>query len=131
MAQHPYLVGLVGAGVGPSLTPALHMREAAAHGLPYVYRTIDITALGLAPTDIGRILEHARLLGFDALNVTHPCKHLVVPPLDRLDDQAARLGAVNTVIFESGTAVGYFPEVFFFALADATFFLGADSSFAA
>src|SRR6478735_260299 len=50
MEQHPYLVGLVGAGVGPSLTPALHMREAAAHRLPYVYRTIDITTLGLAPT---------------------------------------------------------------------------------
>jgi 3-hydroxyisobutyrate dehydrogenase-like beta-hydroxyacid dehydrogenase len=75
------------------------MREAAAHGLPYVYHTVDITALGLAPTDIGRIVTHARLLGFDALNVTHPCKQLVIEHLDRLDPTAARLGAVNTVVF--------------------------------
>ena len=38
----PTLVGLVGTGVGPSLTPAMHMREARHHGLDYVYRTLDL-----------------------------------------------------------------------------------------
>ncbi|WP_278222196.1 hypothetical protein [Mycolicibacterium gadium] len=33
MSSSPYLVGLVGQGVGPSLTPALHMAEARANGL--------------------------------------------------------------------------------------------------
>jgi shikimate dehydrogenase len=117
MEQHPYLVGLVGAGVGPSLTPALHMREAAAHDLAYVYRTIDITALGLDPTDIGRILTHARLLGFDALNVTHPCKQLVIEHLDRLDPTAERLGAVNTVVFTEEGAVGHNTDTTGFATA--------------
>ena len=42
MTHRPYLVGLVGTGVGPSLTPALHMAEASAQGLDYVYRTIDL-----------------------------------------------------------------------------------------
>ena len=125
MEQHPYLVGLVGAGVGPSLTPALHMREAAAHGLPYVYRTIDITALGLAPTDIGRILTHARLLGFDALNVTHPCKQLVIDHLDRLDPTAERLGAVNTVVFGADGTVGYNTDTTGFAAAVRTGLPGA------
>ena len=40
--MRPTLVGLVGTGVGPSLTPALHMREARHHGLDYVYRTLDL-----------------------------------------------------------------------------------------
>jgi shikimate dehydrogenase len=113
MASSPYLVGLVGQGVGPSLTPALHMAEARAHGLDYVYRTIDLSTVGLAPERIGDILIWARTLGFDALNVTHPCKKSVIPYLDALDDGAAALGAVNTVVFErpgtrpAGRTVGY------------------------
>ena len=83
MPQQPFLVGLIGAGVGPSLTPALHMREAAAHGLDYVYRTIDIAALGTrADRDRPDPDPRGALLGFDALNVTHPCKQLVIEHLD-------------------------------------------------
>ena len=89
MTHHPYLVGLVGTGVGPSLTPALHMAEARAQGLDYVYRTIDLNAVGVAPERIGEVLDWARTLGFDALNVTHPCKRLVIEHLDDLDDVAA------------------------------------------
>ena len=51
MAHHPYLVGLVGTGVGPSLTPGLHMAEASAQGLDYVYRTIDLNESASRPTD--------------------------------------------------------------------------------
>ena len=43
------------------------------------------------------MLDWARALGFDALNVTHPCKQLVIEHLDDVDDVAAALGAVNTV----------------------------------
>ncbi|MBO0677592.1 shikimate dehydrogenase [Mycolicibacterium sp. S2-37] len=107
MAKGPYLVGLVGQGVGPSLTPALHMAEGRAHGLDYVYRTIDLNAVGLAPERIGEILAWSRALGFDALNVTYPCKKSVIPHLDALDGGAAALGAVNTVVFEAERTVGY------------------------
>jgi shikimate dehydrogenase len=123
--SHPYLVGLIGAGVGPSLTPPLHMAEARALGLDYLYRTIDITALGIAPESVGELVRGARLLGFDALNITHPCKQLVVAHLDRLDPAAARLGAVNTVIFEDGAAVGYNTDTSGFATAFRTGLPGA------
>ncbi|MDG4664413.1 shikimate dehydrogenase [Mycobacterium sp. 236(2023)] len=116
MERSPFLVGLVGQGVGPSLTPALHMAEGRAHGLDYVYRTIDLNAVGLAPERIGDILTWARALGFDALNITHPCKQLVIPHLDALDDEAAALGAVNTVIFEADRTVGYNTDAPGFAL---------------
>jgi shikimate dehydrogenase len=117
MAQHRYLVGLIGAGVGPSLTPPMHMREAQAQGVPYEYRTIDLTALGLSPAAVGDLVRHARLLGYDALNITHPCKQLVIEHLDRLDPAAARVGAVNTVVFEDGEAVGYNTDTTGFATA--------------
>ncbi|MFT4084153.1 MAG: shikimate dehydrogenase [Nocardioides sp.] len=118
----PYLVGLIGNGVTPSLTPAMHMREAAAHGIGYAYRTIDLTELGLPPESVGDLVRSARRAGYDALNITHPCKQLVIGHLDRLDPTARRLGAVNTVIFDHDEfgepeAVGYNTDTSGFAAA--------------
>ena len=112
----PYLVGLVGTGVGPSLTPALHMAEARAQGLDYVYRTIDLNAVGVSPERIGEVLDWARALGYDALNITHPCKQLVIEHLDDIDDVAAAVGAVNTVVFDGARTVGYNTDTTGFAL---------------
>jgi shikimate dehydrogenase len=112
----PYLVGLVGTGVGPSLTPALHMAEARAQGLDYVYRTIDLNEVDIAPERIGEVLEWARALGFNALNITHPCKRLVIDHLDNVDDVAAELGAVNTIVFDGPRTTGYNTDTTGFAL---------------
>src|SRR5699024_3378843 len=35
------LIGLIGHGVGPSLTPPMHEMEGARQGLRYLYRTIE------------------------------------------------------------------------------------------
>jgi shikimate dehydrogenase len=101
------VVGLIGSGIGPSLSPALHEAEADALGLRYVYRRLDIDALGLAPEQVGELVAAAGLAGFDGLNITHPCKQLVLPHLDELSPDAAALGAVNTVVFTDGRAVGH------------------------
>jgi shikimate dehydrogenase len=102
-----YLVGLIGAGIGPSLSPALHEREARHHGLRYLYRTIDIDALGLDAGAAGELVRTARRLGYTGLNITHPCKQTVIEHLDELAPEAAELGAVNTVTFEGDRAVGH------------------------
>jgi shikimate dehydrogenase len=112
-----YLVGLVGTGIGPSLSPALHEREADRLGLRYLYRRLDLGELGLAPGETGDLLTAARLTGFDGLNVTHPCKQLVLPHLDELDPTAAALGAVNTIVFRDGTAIGHNTDTTGFAQA--------------
>ncbi|KAF5999575.1 shikimate dehydrogenase [Streptomyces sp. WAC00263] len=110
-----YLVGLIGSGIGPSLSPALHEREADRQGLRYVYRLLDIDALGVGPEAAGDLVRAARDLGFDGLNITHPCKQLVIDHLDELAPQAAALGAVNTVVFEGGRAIGHNTDVTGFA----------------
>ncbi|MDT0439581.1 MULTISPECIES: shikimate dehydrogenase [Streptomyces] len=115
MAKDAYLVGLIGSGIGPSLTPALHEREADRQGLRYLYRLIDIDALGVPPEAVGDLLRSARDLGFDGLNITHPCKQLVIGHLDALDPQAEALGAVNTVVLEDGRATGHNTDVTGFA----------------
>ncbi|MFE4576390.1 shikimate dehydrogenase [Streptomyces chartreusis] len=110
-----YLVGLIGSGIGPSLSPALHEREAARQGLRYLYRLIDIDTLGVPPEAVGDLMRAARDLGFDGLNITHPCKQLVIEHLDELAPGAEALGAVNTVVFEDGRAVGHNTDVTGFA----------------
>ncbi|MFI2203407.1 shikimate dehydrogenase [Streptomyces sp. NPDC020192] len=116
MAKDSYLVGLIGAGIGPSLSPALHQREADRQGLRYVYRLLDTDVLGVAPEAVGDLVRAARDLGFDGLNITHPCKQLVIEHLDALDARAEALGAVNTVVFEDGgRAVGHNTDVTGFA----------------
>lgn len=118
--HRPFLVGLIGSGVTPSLTPPMHMAEAGRLGIPYVYRPIDLTSLGLSPDAIGDILTWAERLGFDAVNVTHPCKQSVLPHLDVVDPVAAALGAVNTVLFTPAGRVGYNTDTTGFAAAFVT-----------
>jgi shikimate dehydrogenase len=115
VAKDSFLVGLIGAGIGPSLSPALHEREADRQGLRCLYRLIDIDELGLPPRAVGDLVRAARDLGFDGLNITHPCKQLVVGHLDALAPQAEALGAVNTVVFEGGRAIGHNTDVTGFA----------------
>ncbi|PRY14630.1 shikimate dehydrogenase [Kineococcus rhizosphaerae] len=102
-----WLVGLVGTGIGPSLSPALHEHEADALGLRYLYRRLDLDDLGLPAERVGDVLRAARLAGYDGLNVTHPAKQLVVAHLDDLSADARALGAVNTVVLRAGRAVGH------------------------
>jgi shikimate dehydrogenase len=107
VAGERYLVGLIGAGIGTSLSPALHERAARRLGVRYSYEIIDIDEIGASPADVGELLTAARRLGFRGLNITHPCKQEVVKYLDDLAEEAAELGAVNTVVFENGRSVGH------------------------
>lgn len=106
-ARRRFVAGLIGGGIGTSLTPALHEREADALGVSYSYQLIDIDALGLGAGDAGRLLGEAQRMGFSGVNITHPCKQVVIPYLDELSPTAEALGAVNTVVFEGGRAVGH------------------------
>lgn len=110
-----FLVGLVGSGITPSLSPALHQREADELGLRYLYRRIDLDELGLPATAVGDLLDAARTVGYRGLNITHPCKQLVIKHLDGLSPEAEALGAVNTVLFADGKALGHNTDVSGFA----------------
>ena len=101
------VVGLIGAGIGASFSPALHEREAALLGLDYEYRLLDLDELGRPAEDVGALVREAQRDGLRGLNVTHPCKQLVIEHLDELSDEAAALGAVNTVVFEGDRRVGH------------------------
>ena len=119
MQDHPpaFLVGLLGAGIGTSLTPLLHMEEGRQQGLSYVYRVLDTGPTELDDAGLTDVLDAATLMAYDGLNVTFPYKQRVLDHLDDLDDVAARLGAVNTVLLEAGRRTGRNTDVTGFAAA--------------
>jgi len=118
------LVGLIGTGIQASRSPALHMREGEAQGLSYQYKLIDLTELGLGVEALPELLRSAERMGFDGLNITHPCKQAVIQYLDELSPDARTLGAVNTVVLRGGKRIGHntdwsgFAEGFRLALPD-------------
>jgi shikimate dehydrogenase len=112
-----YLIGLIGTGIQASLTPAMHMQEGQAQGLRYLYRLVDLSALGLGPDSLPELLTSAERMGFNGLNITHPCKQLVLPLLHHLSDDARAIGAVNTVVLRDGKRIGHNTDASGFAAA--------------
>ena len=102
------LLGLIGAGIGQSLTPAMHEQEAAAHGLRLHYQLIELERPGAGPEQLPLLIQAARTMGYAGLNITYPCKQAVISLLDGLSDEARAMGAVNTVVFTpSGQAISH------------------------
>lgn len=106
-SEKSFLVGLIGSGIGGSLSPAMHEEEGSKLGLHYVYRRIDLEALKLDVTALADLLVAAERMGYNGLNITYPCKQAVIPLLDELSDDARALGAVNTVLFKDGKRIGH------------------------
>ena len=99
-------LGLIGRGIARSRTPAMHEAEAARQGLRAVYKLIDPDTMATDP-GLKAMLAAAELCGFAGLNITFPYKIEVIALLDELDDSAAAVGAVNTVVFRGGRRIGY------------------------
>jgi len=106
-SEQSFLVGLIGAGIQASLTPAMHEREGTEQGLRYVYKLIDLEKLGVGAEALAELLIAAERTGFAGLNITYPCKQSVIPLLSDLSDDARALGAVNTVVLRDGRRIGH------------------------
>lgn len=106
-SQPSFLIGLIGAGIQASRSPAMHMLEAGRQDLRYVYKLIDLEKLGLGVEALPELLRAAERMGFDGLNITHPCKQAVIPLLSDLSEEARAIGAVNTVVLRNGKRAGH------------------------
>jgi shikimate dehydrogenase len=101
------LVGLIGAGIQRSLSPALQEEEARHHGLRLHYQLIDLAPAGAGNEALPGLIAAARIMRFDGLNITFPSKQAVIPLLDSLSDEARAMGAVNTVVRDGDRLVGH------------------------
>jgi shikimate dehydrogenase len=106
-ANQPIKVGLIGSSIQQSKSPFMHETEARALGLDLEYELLDLKAMGVGPEALPDLLRQAEHEGYAGVNVTHPCKQAVLPLLDHLSEDAAMIGAVNTVVFKNGRRYGY------------------------
>jgi shikimate dehydrogenase len=107
VSEPKLLCGLIGAGIQRSLTPAMQEEEARAQGLRLHYQLIDLDQSGQGVDALPGLIAAAKTMGFAGLNITYPCKQAVIPLLDELSDEARAMGAVNTVVFSDGRAIGH------------------------
>ncbi|MEE4608568.1 MAG: shikimate dehydrogenase [Desulfobacteraceae bacterium] len=93
------IYAVIGDPVAHSLSPAMHNRALAACGLPGVY-------VGFHVTDLPAAVAGIRALGIRGVSVTIPHKVAVTSLLDEIDETARAIGAVNTIVNESGVLKG-------------------------
>ena len=106
MSGRRSLVGLIGANIMSSLSPALHEDAFAAAGIRGHYHLMDLDRL--PGRRLGDLVAAVKAAGFDGVNVTFPCKQAVMPLLDEISADAQQIGAVNSVtIANDGRTVGY------------------------
>ncbi|MBR3704507.1 MAG: AAA family ATPase [Oscillospiraceae bacterium] len=90
--------GLLGETLTHSFSPRLHRAFGG-----YDYR--------LLPTPRGELDELFARRQFLGLNVTMPYKQTVMPLCDEIDNRAAQIGAVNTVVNRDGRLIGYNTDI--------------------
>jgi len=95
------LFGVIGHPIGHSLSPAMQTAALRALGVDAIYSPFDVPPRFLRP-----ILRALVLAGVEGLNVTVPLKEAVLPLLDRLEDDARAIGAVNTILVRNRRLTG-------------------------
>ena len=103
--QHTALYGVIGNPVRHSLSPILHNAAFSATSLNAVY-------LAFETGDIEECIKGIRALGIKGASITIPFKTTVMPFLDEIDPLAKRIGAVNTIVNDSGRLKGYNTDAF-------------------
>jgi shikimate dehydrogenase len=106
MTKRRMLLGLIGANIQGSMSPALFADAFAAADIDGYYHLVDADTLpGRRVPDL---LQAMKTLGFAGANVTYPFKQEIIPLLDAVDPEAAQVGAVNTIaIAPDGRVTGY------------------------
>jgi shikimate dehydrogenase len=106
MSNRKVLLGLIGANIMGSLSPAIFAAAFADAGIDGFYHLMDVDHL--TGRRLPQLLEAVKVAGFAGINITYPFKQDVIALLDAVDPEAAQVGAINTVIFApDGRATGY------------------------
>ena len=97
------IAGLLGWPVAHSRSPVIHNHWLAEHGIAGRY-----VLFAVPPENLEEAVRGLSALGLRGCNVTTPHKQAIMPMLDRVDDLARTIGAVNTVVVEKdGTLSGF------------------------
>ncbi len=96
----PKIFGILGgAQVASSFSPKIHNTLFVSHGIDSLYTTFPAS-------DLRDAWEGLTQMGISGFSVTAPWKQEILPFLDTVQEIAAELGSVNTVIKRDGKWVG-------------------------
>ena len=93
--------GLIGKDIGYSFSRTYFSEKFKKEKSEHNYENFDISSIAHFPEII---LKNQDLKG---LNVTIPYKEKVMPFLDEIDEEAAKIGAVNTIKFQGEKLIGF------------------------
>ncbi len=96
-------IAIIGNPLSHSLSPAMQNAAFKKMELPFHYSKVLLTATQL-PSFLKRLKTHPDYVG---LNVTVPYKEKVIPCLDEISGEARLIGAVNTILIQSGRLRGF------------------------
>jgi len=97
------IAGVMGWPVAHSRSPVIHNHWLQRYGIAGRY-----VLFAVPPEKLEAAVRGLAALGLRGCNVTTPHKQAIFPMLDRVDDLARRIGAVNTVVVEKdGTLTGF------------------------
>lgn len=95
------LMGLIGNPVAHTLSPVIHNTIAANMGINMVYVPFPVTE------NLSTAVQGAKALKIEGMNVTVPYKTDVMESLYAIDEKAAMIGAVNTLVPYGNGYKGY------------------------
>jgi len=96
------ICGVIGDPIEHTMSPVMHNAAFKKLGLDYLYVPFQVRK-----EELSRAVEGIRALNVMGFNVTIPHKVAIIPLLDGLDPLAEKIGAVNTVVNNSGALRGY------------------------
>lgn len=96
------LYAVIGDPIVQSKSPVMMNRAFRDTGINAAYAAFHVRPEGLQAAIAGM-----RAFGMGGMNVTIPHKQAVIPLLDEVDQSAAAIGAVNTIVNRNGRLIGY------------------------
>lgn len=100
------LIGLIGHPIKQSYSPFIHNIAAQFKNIDYIYLPFDVVINNLEIA-----LKGVVAFGIRGLNVTIPHKEKIIKYLDEVSEEAAMIGAVNTIVNEDGKLKGYNTDI--------------------
>lgn len=101
LGNRAIITGIIGHPLEHTVSPAMHNAAFRALRVPGMY-----FKLPAAPVELEAVTQMMVDLDMRGLNVTIPHKESIISLLDRLDIDALKVGAVNTIINDKGRLTG-------------------------
>ncbi len=96
------ITGIFGYPIEHTLSPLMHNAAFKDLALDMFY-----IAFSVVPSELTEAVSAIKALNLMGVNITVPHKENVIPLLDKVDQEASFIGAVNTIVNSEGILTGY------------------------